>query len=142
LCTACFSVPRVACQTCKMELHPTEFSGTRHSSNETHYNKANVQLPTQPVIKKTPWPESERELYRPSDRRLSAKLVPTFADRGCHVVSVMYSLRPYSQFLDRSNTLAIIHQGRNTQNYITLKFYLSLNHYTEYLCNDAHNSSH
>jgi hypothetical protein len=26
-------------------------------------------------------------LYRPSDRRLSAKLVPTFADRGCRVVS-------------------------------------------------------
>jgi hypothetical protein len=27
--------------------------------------------------KKTPWPESAKELYRPSDRRLSAKLVPT-----------------------------------------------------------------
>jgi hypothetical protein len=26
-------------------------------------------------------------VYRPSDRRLSANLVPTFADRGCHVVS-------------------------------------------------------
>jgi hypothetical protein len=26
-------------------------------------------------------------LYRMSDRRLSAKLVPTFADRGCRVVS-------------------------------------------------------
>jgi hypothetical protein len=31
--------------------------------------------------KKTPWPESASELYRPSDRRLSVKLVPTFADR-------------------------------------------------------------
>jgi hypothetical protein len=29
----------------------------------------------------TPWPESVSELYRPSDRRLSAKLVPTFTDR-------------------------------------------------------------
>jgi hypothetical protein len=29
-------------------------------------------------IKKTPWPQSASELYRPSDRRLSAKLVPTF----------------------------------------------------------------
>jgi hypothetical protein len=28
------------------------------------------------------------ELYRPSECRLSAKLVPTFADRGYHVVSV------------------------------------------------------
>jgi hypothetical protein len=27
------------------------------------------------------------ELYRPSDRRLSAKLVPTLADRECRVVS-------------------------------------------------------
>jgi hypothetical protein len=30
---------------------------------------------------------SASELYRPSDRRLLAKLVPTFADRGCRVVS-------------------------------------------------------
>jgi hypothetical protein len=30
---------------------------------------------------KTPWPESPSELYQPSDRRLSAKLLPTFADR-------------------------------------------------------------
>jgi hypothetical protein len=35
--------------------------------------------------KKTPWPESANELYRPSDRPLSAKLVPNFADRGCHL---------------------------------------------------------
>jgi hypothetical protein len=31
--------------------------------------------------KQTPWPEFASELYRPSYRRLSAKLVPTFADR-------------------------------------------------------------
>jgi hypothetical protein len=37
----------------------------------------------------TPWPESVSELYQPSDRHLSAKLVPTFADKGCHVVSMM-----------------------------------------------------
>jgi hypothetical protein len=29
----------------------------------------------------------QSELYRPSDRRLSAKLVPTLADKGCRVVS-------------------------------------------------------
>jgi hypothetical protein len=39
--------------------------------------------------KKTPWPGSASELYLPSDRRLSANLVPTFVDRVCHVVSVM-----------------------------------------------------
>jgi hypothetical protein len=30
---------------------------------------------------KTPWPESANELYRPCDRRLSTKVVPTFEDR-------------------------------------------------------------
>jgi hypothetical protein len=38
--------------------------------------------------KTTPLPEFVSELYRPSDRSLSEKLVPTFADRGCYVVSV------------------------------------------------------
>jgi hypothetical protein len=54
------------------------------------------------IHKKIPWPESTSELYQPSDRCLSAKLLPTFADRGCHVVSV---IDPYSRilgFLDRS----------------------------------------
>jgi hypothetical protein len=36
----------------------------------------------------TPWLESASELYRPSVRRLSVMLVPTFAERGCHVVNV------------------------------------------------------
>jgi hypothetical protein len=60
------------------------------------------QCPMQMRFKKTPWPESATEQYRPSDRRLSAKLVPTFVDRGCHVVSVT---DPYGRnlgFLDRS----------------------------------------
>jgi hypothetical protein len=37
-------------------------------------------------MKKTPWLESDYT-ERLSDRRLSAKLVPTLEDRGCHVVS-------------------------------------------------------
>jgi hypothetical protein len=45
---------------------------------------------------KTPWPESASEVYRPSDRRLSAKLVPIFADRWYHVVSVKV---PYGRIL-------------------------------------------
>jgi hypothetical protein len=49
----------------------------------------------------TPWLESVNELYGPSDRSLSAKLVLTFADKGCHVVCDG-SLRPYLGFLDRS----------------------------------------
>jgi hypothetical protein len=54
-------------------------------------------------LKKAPWPESASELYRPSVRRLSAKLVPTFADRGCRVVSVT---DPYGRIL------AFLHRGR------------------------------
>jgi hypothetical protein len=49
----------------------------------------------------TPWPESASELYRLSDRRLSAKIVPTFANRGSHVVSVMDPYGRIVDFLDR-----------------------------------------
>jgi hypothetical protein len=40
------------------------------------------------INKKTPWPELVSELYRPSDRSLSVKLVPTSADGECRVVSM------------------------------------------------------
>jgi hypothetical protein len=40
------------------------------------------------IIITTPWLLPVSELYRLSDRRLSAKLEPTFADRRCHMVSV------------------------------------------------------
>jgi hypothetical protein len=42
------------------------------------------------------------ELYRTSYRCLSAKLVPTFADRGCHVFSVTDPYGRILGFLDRS----------------------------------------
>jgi hypothetical protein len=53
-------------------------------------------------LKKAPWPESASKLYRPSDHRLSEKLVLTFADRGCHVVSVTDPYGRILGFLDRS----------------------------------------
>jgi hypothetical protein len=56
---------------------------------------------------KTPWSESANELYRPSDRRLSAKWLPTFADKGCHVVSVTGSYGSILGFLDRSRYFSI-----------------------------------
>jgi hypothetical protein len=52
--------------------------------------------------KKTAWPEFASELYRTSDRRLLAKLMPTFAVRGCCVIR---TTDPYGRilgFLDRS----------------------------------------
>jgi hypothetical protein len=50
------------------------------------------------LIKKnwTPWPESASELYRQSNCRLWAKLVQTFADRWCRVVS---ETNPYGRIL-------------------------------------------
>jgi hypothetical protein len=54
----------------------------------------------QPI--KTPWSQSASELYRPRDRRLSAKLVPTFEDRGCRVVSATDPHDRILGFLDRS----------------------------------------
>jgi hypothetical protein len=50
----------------------------------------------------TPWSQSTSELYNPSDRRLSAKLVPTFVDRGWHVASVTDPYGRILGFLDRS----------------------------------------
>jgi hypothetical protein len=46
--------------------------------------------------------ESASEIHRPSDRRLSAKLLPNFADAGCHVVSVTDPYDRILGFLDRS----------------------------------------
>jgi hypothetical protein len=57
--------------------------------------------------KQIPWSESASELYRLSDRRLSAKSLPAFADKGCLVVSVT---DPYGRtlgFLDRSRYFSI-----------------------------------
>jgi hypothetical protein len=54
-------------------------------------------VPITPLIDiNTPWPESA------SDRRLSAKLVSSFADRWCHVVSMTDPYDGILGFLDRS----------------------------------------
>jgi hypothetical protein len=49
---------------------------------QKHSIKGNEGRVNKTKEKRTPWPESARELYQPSDHRLSAKSVPTFADRG------------------------------------------------------------
>jgi hypothetical protein len=46
---------------------------------------------------KTPWPQSASELYRPSDRRLSANLLPTLLKQVSHGQR-NGSLRPYFLF--------------------------------------------
>jgi hypothetical protein len=57
--------------------------------------------------KKIPWSESASELYRPSDRRLSAKWLPACADRRCHVVSVTDRFGRILGFLDRSRYFSV-----------------------------------
>jgi hypothetical protein len=57
----------------------------------------------------TPCPETASELYRPIGSRLSAKLVPTFSDRGCHVGSVMDT---YGRILGFLESGYVIRMGR------------------------------
>jgi hypothetical protein len=65
--------------------------------NSRALSSSSIQMKT-----KTQWPESVSKLFRPSDRCLWAKLVPTFADRGYHVVSVTNPDGCILGFLDRS----------------------------------------
>jgi hypothetical protein len=50
----------------------------------------------------TPWPESTSELYRQSVCRLSAKLVSTFADRGCHYWKWKRKLKIVDRLIENS----------------------------------------
>jgi hypothetical protein len=57
--------------------------------------------------KQSPWSESASELYRPSDRRLSAKWLPTFVYRWCHVVSVTDPYGRFPLFLSSSSSVVL-----------------------------------
>jgi hypothetical protein len=64
-----------------------EFSVHEIYSHLRNYGLAAIEIV---ILNYTPWLQSTSELYRPSDRSLSTKLVPTFADRECRVVSVTH----------------------------------------------------
>jgi hypothetical protein len=66
---------------------------TRHTLAEILHQRQGRKLLK---LNWTPWPESASELYRPTDCHLLTKLVPIFADIGCHVVSVT---GPYGRIL-------------------------------------------
>jgi CBS-domain-containing membrane protein len=67
--------------------------------HEIDINKSNKTNKKQ----KTPWPQSESELYITIEgQSLFAEVIPTFADRGCHVVSVTDPCGRILGFLDRS----------------------------------------
>jgi hypothetical protein len=72
-----------------------------------------------------PWPQSASELYRPSDSRLSATLVPTSADRGCHVVSVTDPYGRILGFLDRTCCVNLIEFVRSTSLETHTKYFTS-----------------
>jgi hypothetical protein len=74
---------------------------TKHSTQSYTNNKGHVTH--NEYNQPTPWSQSASELYRPSHYRLSVKLVPTFADRRCHVVSVTDPYGRIVGFLDRSS---------------------------------------
>jgi hypothetical protein len=64
-------------------------------------NVYKLQYPTEfQTLNSVAWVRDQTNL--PSDRRLPAKLVPTFADRGCQVVSVTDPYGRMLGFLDRS----------------------------------------
>jgi hypothetical protein len=75
------------------------WSWCRRHENRTMHLQADVRSTTRKikfntVITITPWSECANELYRPSDRRLSAKLLPNFADRMVSRGQRNGSLRP------------------------------------------------
>jgi hypothetical protein len=72
-------------------------------------NIGNTPITKKGIITKltNPWPESASELYQPSDCRLSAKLVPTLADGGSHVVGLTDPHGRILGFLDRSRYFSI-----------------------------------
>jgi hypothetical protein len=73
-----------------------------HYSYKITCQEEDSRITKQKQRKQTPWPESASKRYRSSDRRLLAKLVPTFADRGSHVFSMMDPCGRILSFLDRS----------------------------------------
>jgi hypothetical protein len=90
----------------------SQYSYYKHSLHSTFFvhvvpDVISLQLCTPKVVGvwfnsyslyiKTPWPESASALYRPSDRRSSAKLVPTFCGYRVTRGQRDGSLRPHSR---------------------------------------------
>jgi hypothetical protein len=66
------------------ETHFTEKSYLKLPNYTIYHTNHPVRTARGEAVITISWPQSASELYQPSDRRLSAKLVPTSADRGCH----------------------------------------------------------
>jgi hypothetical protein len=103
--------------------------------------QVNSQYSSIKTNKQTPWSESASELYRPSNRCLSAKWLPTCADRGCHVVSVTDPFGRILDFLGRSrynnknSRLHIVNQRRACGLCHILYLFLSRSAYNTFIMN-------
>jgi hypothetical protein len=75
----------------KVDIQPDNDYDVRSKQNNSRHREVSTRTLRcfHPYICNSVAWVRRRELYRPSDRRLSAKLVPTLADRGCCVVSAM-----------------------------------------------------
>jgi hypothetical protein len=81
-------------------LHPN--GETEHWNTKAQYAENVLVILTEwNCSLKTPWPQSARELYGPSDRRLSTKSVPTFVDRDYRVVRATDSYGRILEYLER-----------------------------------------
>jgi hypothetical protein len=79
-------------------------SSTCPESNSDNLARSqSLQQQTYQTKKKTSVALVSKRTIRPSDRRLSAKLMPTFADRGCRVVRATDPHGRILGFLDRSH---------------------------------------
>jgi CBS-domain-containing membrane protein len=85
-----------------------------------------VGLVYQTKKKQIPWPESTTELYLPNDRRLSEKLVPNFANRRRHVVSVTDPYGRILGFLDRGSGVSLIYNNWLNQHLVYVIYSCSI----------------
>jgi hypothetical protein len=81
---------------CKSDVRSCDGTRSAHSSDRQ------ASCSHDYMLYDAPWPESASKLFLPNDRLLAAKLVPTFADRGCYVVSVTHCCGRILGFLYRS----------------------------------------
>jgi hypothetical protein len=84
-------------------LHSLRNDLTAISSPLFMFSFLNIRIIAKQQTKQTMCSESSSELYWPSDHRLSVKLVPTFAQRVCCVVSTTYPYGRILGFLNRSS---------------------------------------
>jgi hypothetical protein len=71
------SVPNLH-NTLTIPNHPSPYN--RYGVQISSSGEEQCLFKTETKQKQTPWPESVSEMHRPRDRRLSAKLVPNFAE--------------------------------------------------------------